>query len=193
MKGGTATALTELTLTRRFHVPREVLFRAWLDPKQLAEWWGAAGFRNPACMVNPRPGGSIHIDMISPDGVVYLMRGRYVVIDEPERLVFTTEAVDNSGCPIFRISNTAFFMENGEGSTITVEARVVHARAGAAEYLSGMPQAWGESLDRLGYLIAGLPSAITAAGDRKGRGKRPFLHSRELGWDGLRRSIATRR
>ena len=41
--------LLEMSLTRRFAAPPEVVFRAWTDAKQLAEWWGPKGFTNPVC------------------------------------------------------------------------------------------------------------------------------------------------
>jgi uncharacterized protein YndB with AHSA1/START domain len=154
--------LPVLTLTRRFNAPRDLVFRAWLDAKHLAEWWGPKGFTNPVCMVNTRPGGSIRIDMVGPDGAVYPMRGRYIEIDEPERLVFTTEALDDDGVAMFEIFNTVLFSEHGEGTEIMLEARVRRAGSGTERYLRGMSQGWNESLDRLVVLIARLPKAVAA-------------------------------
>lgn len=31
----------ELIVTRIFDAPRERVFRAWTDPKQAVQWWGA--------------------------------------------------------------------------------------------------------------------------------------------------------
>ncbi len=39
--------LLELSLTRRVSASPEVVFGAWTDAKQLAEWWGPKGFTNP--------------------------------------------------------------------------------------------------------------------------------------------------
>ena len=30
----------ELTITRMFDAPRELVFKAWTDPKHVARWWG---------------------------------------------------------------------------------------------------------------------------------------------------------
>ena len=46
-----------LVLTRVFDAPRELMFRAWTDPKHLAQWFGPNGFTNPVCEVDLRPGG----------------------------------------------------------------------------------------------------------------------------------------
>jgi uncharacterized protein YndB with AHSA1/START domain len=36
----------ELVLTKVFNAPRERVWKAWTDPKQLAQWWGPAGLAN---------------------------------------------------------------------------------------------------------------------------------------------------
>lgn len=69
------SVIDELVLTRTFDAPRELVFKAWTDAKQLAEWWGPKGFTNPVCDIDVRPGGAIRIDMTGPDGTVYPMGG----------------------------------------------------------------------------------------------------------------------
>jgi len=101
--------LLELSLTRRVSAPLEVVFSAWTDAKQLAEWWGPKGFTNPRCEVDARVGGAIHIDMRAPDGMVYPLTGRILEIDPPHRLVFETAALDGDGKPMFEVLNTVTF------------------------------------------------------------------------------------
>ncbi|MGA2539857.1 MAG: SRPBCC domain-containing protein, partial [Terracidiphilus sp.] len=72
-----AVAERVLEISRLFNAPRELVYAAWTDPKQLAQWWGPKGFTNPRCEVDVRPGGKIHIDMRAPDGVVYPMAGAF--------------------------------------------------------------------------------------------------------------------
>jgi uncharacterized protein YndB with AHSA1/START domain len=87
-------AQPELTMTRVFDAPRELVFRAWTDPERLKRWWGPKGFTNPVCEVDVRPGGAIRIHMRGPDGTVYPMTGAFIEIVEAERLVFTSSALD---------------------------------------------------------------------------------------------------
>ena len=77
----------EITITRMFDAPRAVVFRAWTDAGQLAQWWGPKGFTNPVCEIDVRVGGAIRIHMRSPDGNIYPMKGEFREIVPPERLV----------------------------------------------------------------------------------------------------------
>ncbi|PYN21645.1 MAG: hypothetical protein DMD76_21520 [Candidatus Rokuibacteriota bacterium] len=145
----------ELVLTRVFKAPRGPVFAAWTEPTQVAQWWGPNGFTNPVCELDVRPGGAIRIHMRGPDGTVYPMTGVYQEIVEPERLVFTSAALDESGKPLFDVLNTVAFVEHDGTTKLTVRARVVKSTAGAAPYLAGMEAGWTQSLERLGVHLAG--------------------------------------
>jgi uncharacterized protein YndB with AHSA1/START domain len=145
--------LLEWSLTRRIAAPPETVFRAWIDPKHLAEWWGPKGFTNPVCQVDARMGGAIYIHMRAPDGVVYPMTGRFVEIDRPHRLVFVTAAIDGEGRPMFQVLNTVSFTRLDGGTEISLVARVTGTTPAAPQYLAGMSQGWSQSLDRLAALV----------------------------------------
>jgi uncharacterized protein YndB with AHSA1/START domain len=102
----------ELVITRVFDAPRELVFKAWIDRRQVAQWWGPKGFTNSIYDWDARPGGAIRSDMIGPDGAVYPMKGVFREIAEPERLVFTTTALeDEQGNPGLENLNTVTFAE----------------------------------------------------------------------------------
>ncbi len=143
-----------LVITRVFDAPRSLVFKAWTDPKHVAQWWGPHGFTNPVCELDVRPGGAIRIDMRGPDGTVYPMTGVYQEIVEPERLVFTSAALDETAHPLLEVLNTVTFAEQGGKTTLTLQARVVKATAKAAPYLEGMEAGWTQSLERLESYLA---------------------------------------
>lgn len=145
--------LLELSLTRRVSASPEVVFGAWTDAKQLAEWWGPKGFTNPRCEVDARVGGAIRIDMRAPDGVVYPMSGRFIEVDPPHLLVFETAALDGDGRPMFEVLNTVTFTGVRNGTEISLVAEVTRTTPEAPRYLSGMSQGWSQSLDRLTALV----------------------------------------
>jgi uncharacterized protein YndB with AHSA1/START domain len=91
----------ELTITRVFDAPRDLVFEAWTDAKHLAKWWGPHHFTNPVCELDVRVGGAIRIDMRGPEGTVYPMTGVLHEIVSPERLVFTSAPLDENGVKLF--------------------------------------------------------------------------------------------
>jgi uncharacterized protein YndB with AHSA1/START domain len=140
----------ELTVTRIFDAPRELVWKAWTDPKLLARWWGPKLFTNPVCELDLRPGGAILIHMKGPDGVVYPMKGVFHEIVEPERLVFTSSAVEEEeGNSLLEAINTVTFAEHNGKTKLTLHAVVVKATPEAAWMLAGMEEGWSTSLDRL--------------------------------------------
>jgi len=144
----------ELVLTRVLDAPRELVFKAWTDPKLLAQWWGPRGFTNPVCELDPRPGGAIRIHMRSPDGTVYPMTGVYQEIVEPELIVFTSAALDDKGNPMFEMLTTVTFAEEGGKTKQTMRTRVIKVTPQAAPYIAGMEQGWTQSLERLTAYVA---------------------------------------
>ena len=84
--------MTELTYTRVFDAPRELVFRCMLEPEHLTHFWGPAGTSTPldGITVDPRPGGIFETVMISDDGGgSYTMHAIYAEIVPPERIVWT--------------------------------------------------------------------------------------------------------
>ncbi len=147
----------DLTLTRVFDAPRELVFKAWTDEKLLAKWWGPKGFTNPVSELEPRPGGSINIVMEDAEGLIkkgsrYPMTGTYQVVDEPSRLVYTSEALMN-GKPIIETTVTVTFEAQGDKTKMTLHVLVTHATPEAEMPLRGMEMGWSQSLDKLSELF----------------------------------------
>ncbi len=139
-----------VNITRVFDAPRTLVFKAWTDPKQMAQWWGPHGFTNPVCEIDARPGGAIRIDMRGPDGVVYPMKGTFHEIVPPERLVFTSSAFeDTDGNPQIEVLNTVTFADANGKTRVTLRAAVVKSTPEVATALAGMKEGWTQSLERL--------------------------------------------
>lgn len=139
----------EVVLSQAFKAPRSLVFKAWTDPQQIAQWWGPHGFTNPRCEWDARPGGAIHIDMRGPDGTIYPMTGQFQEIAAPERLVFTSGVPDGKGGLVFEVQTAVTFAEQDGQTTVTVKARVLRKVAGAEAYLQGMEEGWLQTLVRL--------------------------------------------
>src|SRR5665213_1489963 len=84
----------EFVITRALAAPRDLVFKAWTDAQHIAQWWGPRGFTNPVCEWKARPGQAIHVVMRAPNGTDYPMGGEFREIVAPERMVFTSGALD---------------------------------------------------------------------------------------------------
>jgi uncharacterized protein YndB with AHSA1/START domain/pimeloyl-ACP methyl ester carboxylesterase len=145
----------ELVITRDFAAPRELVFAAWTDPRNVARWWGPKGFTNPRCEVDARPGGALLIHMRSPEGVIVPVRGTFLEVESPTRLVYRTAAFeDEHGNAQLEVINTVTFEVNGEATRLTLRAEIITATDAVAALLAGMEEGWNQSLDRLTSYVA---------------------------------------
>ena len=149
----------EVTITRVFDAPRALVFKAWTEPAQLAQWWGPKGFTNPVCEFEARIGGKIRIHMRAPDGTIYPMKGEIREIVPPERLAFTNIALDEAGNHILEGFTTVTFADEAGKTSLTLHTRASAVVEMAAAYLEGMETGWTMSIDKLQALL----TAATAA------------------------------
>src|SRR3954462_8461440 len=78
-----------LRMSQLLPAPRADVFRAMTDELKLARWWGPRGFTTPRIALAPRPGGSSEIEMQPPEGEPFHLRGEFLHVDPPDRLVYT--------------------------------------------------------------------------------------------------------
>jgi uncharacterized protein YndB with AHSA1/START domain len=139
------TAEGELTYTRVFNAPRELVFRCMIEPEHLTHFWGPAGIHTPleGIKADPRPGGIFETVMVNDsDGSQYTMRAVYVEITEPERLVWTE--------PGTGMTTTSTFTDLGGSRT---EVRIHQTNVPRAFRSPEAQAGFATSLDRFaGYL-----------------------------------------
>lgn len=82
----------QFTITRIFDAPRDLVWRAWTESADAAEWWHPRGIeiKDGSVSIDVRPGGRYAYTMVNPaDGSEYPTTGVYREVDPPRRLVFT--------------------------------------------------------------------------------------------------------
>jgi uncharacterized protein YndB with AHSA1/START domain len=143
--------MSEIQINRVFDAPRELVWRAWVDPAQLTRWYGPRGVSTPreGITVDLRPGGAWSALMINDEtGEEYPSGGEYVEVAEPERLVFTW------GDPADPSSMTRCEVELAErGGKTEMSFRQtgltdLHRR-------SGVHEGWSSALDKMTELLIG--------------------------------------
>jgi uncharacterized protein YndB with AHSA1/START domain len=150
----TLSGQASVTITRLLNAPRELVWQAWTDPVQLAQWWGPHGFTAPLCELDLRPGGTILIHMRGPAGspfdMIMPMKGMFREIVAPERLVFVSSAFhDETGNPQLEVLNTLTLEERQGKTRLTLNAVVIKSTPATAGAIAGMKEGWAQSIEKL--------------------------------------------
>ncbi|MGB9980431.1 SRPBCC family protein [Methanobacterium sp.] len=153
----------ELTITRTFNAPREVVWKAWTDPDMFMQWWGPRDFTTLVSKIDLKVGGEYFSCMRSPDGQDFCSKGVYRKIVELECLVMTDSFADNEGnavpathygmgadFPMEMQIMVTFKEQNGKTKLIVKHSDI--RKLSEAE-LNDMQQGWNESLDKLAELL----------------------------------------
>jgi len=127
----------EFTITRVFEAPRELVWKAWIEPEQVARWFGPRGFTTPRSTItmDVRPGGTFELTMIDDaDHRNYPSGGIFLEVDEPERLVWRDRDID--------LLVTITFVDLGGRTEMTCH---VVGRTGGAQAYDG----WSTMFEKL--------------------------------------------
>jgi uncharacterized protein YndB with AHSA1/START domain len=142
----------EVVITRVFDAPRELVFKAYTDPKLIPQWWGPKRFTTTVDRMDVRPGGIWRIVQRDPDGNIYAFQGVYHEVSSPERLVSTFEF---EGTPGHISLDTVTFEEHND-KTRLLSRSVFQSVEDRDEMLKeGMEEGVAETMDRLAGLLAG--------------------------------------
>jgi uncharacterized protein YndB with AHSA1/START domain len=133
-----------LHLERVLQAPRERVFAACVEPEQLAEWWGPAGFTTTSVDLDVREGGRYRMTMQPPDGEAFHLSGAYSVVEPPQSLVYTFEWEEpdpDDQETVVKLS----FLDDREGTRLVLDQGPFATEARYALHEAG----WTETLDRL--------------------------------------------
>ena len=78
----------EIVVMRIFDAPREMVFDAWADPKQLVQWFGPEGFTTTIESFDFREGGEWVQVMHGPDGTNYPCTALFTEVTPPEVIAY---------------------------------------------------------------------------------------------------------
>ena len=159
-KNSVDTSDREIVVARIVDAPRELVFKAFTDPKHIGTWWGPDGFTNTIYEMDVRPGGVWRYMMHGPDGVDYPNKVVYIEVLKPERLVYDhgSDVPDLQNDP-HRFHVTITFTEQ-EGKT-HVAMRSLFATAEECEAVKkfGAIEGGKQTLNHLVEYLANVQSA----------------------------------
>jgi uncharacterized protein YndB with AHSA1/START domain len=154
-----------MTVTRIFDAPRELVWRAWTDPRYVMQWWGPKGFTSPVCTIDFRVGGKFLCCMRSPEGQEFWNAGEYHEIIPHEKIVSSMYFADAQGNKVeaadYGIEHEAIegaydvtlFEDSGEGQT---KLTFIGNESAEEAKNSGQMEGWGQVLDKFGSVVAAL-------------------------------------
>jgi uncharacterized protein YndB with AHSA1/START domain len=156
-----------MVVTRVFDAPRELVWKAWTDPKYLMQWWGPKGFSCPVCKVDFQVGGKFLICMRTPDGQDFWNGGEYHEIVLYEKIVYSMYFADSEGNKVgaeeYGIEHeaiedardVALFEDLGNGQT---KLTLIGNETMESAKESGQLEGWNEILEKFAAVLAGIGS-----------------------------------
>jgi uncharacterized protein YndB with AHSA1/START domain len=140
----------EAVVVSIFDAPRERLFKAYTDPKDIARWWSPKRYTVVVNTMDVRPGGIWRILNRDAEGNEFWFHGVYHEVSSPSRLVYTFEFEGMPGHVLLGIVT----FEDRDGRTKVTEKSIFESvwdRDGMLT--SGMQESTPEVMDRLAELV----------------------------------------
>ncbi len=163
MTKAAANKTERMVVTRIFDAPRELVWKAWTDPKYVMQWWGPKGFTSPVCKIDFRVGGKFLFCMKTPDGYEGWNAGEYYEIVPHEKIVSSMYFSDAQGNwieqeesgheAIADARDVVLFEDLGNGKTkLTFMGNETMQNA----IETGQFEGWKETFDKIAAVVAGL-------------------------------------
>jgi uncharacterized protein YndB with AHSA1/START domain len=144
----TGTDIGEVTITRTFDAPRELVFECLTTPEHLSHFWGPVGMSTPVegITIEPRVGGVFATKMVNDEnGETYETSGVFTVFEPPAVLAWAEPG------PAGDIVNTSTLTDLGDGRTeVVIHQTNVPAMFRTPEARAGFES----SLDRFAAYLA---------------------------------------
>jgi uncharacterized protein YndB with AHSA1/START domain len=142
-----------IDFTREFDAPRELVYRAHLDPELLVQWLGPRKYTMRVERWDPRDGGSWRYTHRDDQGNEYGFHSVFHGTPSPDGMVQTFEFELAPG----NVSLDSVRFEERDGRTI-VHGRSVHQTVEARDAMvaGGMESGMNEGYERLDALVARL-------------------------------------
>jgi uncharacterized protein YndB with AHSA1/START domain len=138
-----------LEMKRVFPAARRAVYGAFIDPGELAKWWGPESFTTPSMEFDPRVGGTYRIEMQPPDGDSFYLTGAFREVDPPARLAYTFMWEDPDPDDVETLVELSF-RDLGESTEVTFTQGLFKTEARRGLHRDG----WTDSFDKLEQLMS---------------------------------------
>jgi uncharacterized protein YndB with AHSA1/START domain len=134
----------ELTITRVFDAPRNLVFEAWTRPEHLSRWFAPNNFTVPVCEMEFHNGGKFRLCMRG-FGQDHWMNGVFREIVVPERIVWASTLEPDGN----EVVTTVTFADLGGKTRLTAHQTF----SIETDSTRGARQGWTETLEHLAEFL----------------------------------------
>ena len=149
MSGKTAEK-TSLEIKRLINAPRNRVYAAWTNPKQLTEWFGPENVRTRDLVAETRVGGKFRWDLTNPEGEEMTVQGEYRDLQPGRKIVFTWQWEDDE---TWENHNSIVTVELSDAAGGT-ELRLLHEHLPSEESRDNHDDGWKSSLNKLDKFLS---------------------------------------
>ncbi|WP_029919414.1 SRPBCC family protein [Nevskia soli] len=165
MKENAASEVERMVVTRVFDAPRELVWKAWTEPKYVMQWWGPKDFTAPVCRMDFRVGGKSLFCMKTRDGQEFWNAIEYHEIVPLEKIVSSMYFSDAEGNKmeaeevgieheaIDGAFDVTLFEDLGDGRTKLTQ---IGNEPMESARESGQLEGWNQILEKLADVVTGL-------------------------------------
>ena len=146
--------MTDLVITRIFDAPRELVYRAFTDPDQLAAWFGPVGWSVPRDSVDldVRAGGHQRFTMVNDDdpAMTSPVNAGFTEVVENELLAGEENVahIPDFGADVLRLRIEFHDEDGGRTRLVLTQSPFPEAMA------DGAREGWGSSFTKLDKILA---------------------------------------
>ncbi|WP_328390151.1 metalloregulator ArsR/SmtB family transcription factor [Nocardia sp. NBC_00416] len=138
---------------RALPVPRELVWRHWVEPELLTSWWAPPSMTVTDCVLEPEPGGRAVLDYRDAEGRRYRSAGRVRTAQDPGHLVFDLSVLDGTGAVSFTGHYDLTLETVPEGTRLRLDLTITETTVAAVPYIAGIETGWGQVLDHLAAAV----------------------------------------
>ena len=138
-----------LDLKRDLPARPAVVFEAFAESSELAQWWGPEGFTIPSLDFDPRIGAAYRIEMQPPEGDAFHLTGEFRQVEAPARLAFTFVWEPPDPDDVETLADLSF-RDLGESTEVALAQGAFMTEARRALHRDG----WTDTFDRLANFLS---------------------------------------
>jgi len=149
----------ELTITRTFNAPRELVYALFTEPEHIMKWMGPRGFEARSFTQDARVGGKWR-GMLHPleGGRDLWQGGTFLEIDPPSHVSYTFAWDDQNGKPGQETIVTLDFEAQGDRTKLTFHQTGFTSGPERDGHRGG----WSETFDKFAEYLASAQKGATA-------------------------------